>query len=99
MVQLSPAAGAAPRLGLTDREGLAVRVTGVVQGVGFRPFVHRLAVRHQLDGWVLNAAGEVQIEVEGPPGALQDFLEALGLEAPPWPASSASKLIVTRPRG
>ena len=66
-----------------DREGLAIRVTGLVQGVGFRPFVHRLAVRHQLDGWVLNAAGEVQIEVEGPPGALQDFLAALGVESPP----------------
>ena len=78
MVQLSPAAGSAPRLGLSDREGLAVRVTGVVQGVGFRPFVHRLAVRHQLDGWVLNAAGEVRIELEGTAGALQEFLDALG---------------------
>jgi hydrogenase maturation protein HypF len=66
-----------------DREGLAVRVTGVVQGVGFRPFVHRLAARHHLDGWVLNAAGDVQIEVEGSPGALQEFLKALGVEAPP----------------
>jgi len=83
VVQLSPAAGAAPRNGLNDREGRAVRVTGVVQGVGFRPFVHRLAVRHQLDGWVLNAAGEVQIEVEGAPAALQEFLAALELEAPP----------------
>ena len=83
MVQLSPSAGSAPRLGLSDREGLAVRVTGVVQGVGFRPFVHRLAVRHRLDGWVLNAAGEVQIEVEGAAGALQEFLDALEIEAPP----------------
>jgi hydrogenase maturation protein HypF len=83
VVQLSPAAGAPTRLGLNDREGLGVRVTGVVQGVGFRPFVHRLAVRHHLDGWVLNAAGEVQIEVEGAPDALQEFVDALGLEAPP----------------
>ncbi len=51
--------------------------------MGFRPFVHRLAVRHQLDGWVLNASGEVLIEVEGAPGALQEFLAALELEAPP----------------
>ncbi len=83
MVQLSPAAGSAPRLGLSDREGIAVRVTGVVQGVGFRPFVHRLAVRHQLDGWVLNAAGEVRIEVEGAADSLQEFLDALEHEAPP----------------
>ncbi|MEZ4412163.1 MAG: carbamoyltransferase HypF [Gemmatimonadales bacterium] len=83
MVQLSPAAGAASHIGLNDREGRAVRVTGVVQGVGFRPFVHRLAVRHHLDGWVLNAAGEVRIEVEGAPRALAEFLAALELEAPP----------------
>lgn len=83
MVQLSPAAGAAPRIGLSDREGRAVRVTGVVQGVGFRPFVHRLAVRHHLDGWVLNTSGEVQIELEGAPGALDAFLAALEREAPP----------------
>ncbi len=66
-----------------DREGLAVRVRGVVQGVGFRPFVHRLAARHHLDGWVLNSAGEVQIELEGAPDSLRHFLEALGPEAPP----------------
>lgn len=83
MVQLSPATGAAPRIGLTGRQGRAVRITGVVQGVGFRPFVHRLAVRHRLDGWVLNAAGEVQIEVEGAPDALAGFLSDLGREAPP----------------
>ncbi len=83
MVQLSPTAGPAPRAGVNDREGRAVRVTGVVQGVGFRPFVHRLAARLALDGWVLNSAGEVQIEVEGAPGALEKFLAALQLEAPP----------------
>jgi len=66
-----------------EREGLAVRVTGVVQGVGFRPFVHRLAARHRLDGWVRNTAGEVQIEVEGAPDALEGFLTELGTTAPP----------------
>jgi len=83
MVRLSPAAGTPARSGLTRREGLSVRVTGVVQGVGFRPFVHRLAARHHLDGWVVNTAGEVQIQVEGAPEALQGFLKALGVEAPP----------------
>ncbi len=83
MVQLAPAAGAASRIGLNDREGRAVRISGVVQGVGFRPFVHRLALRHQLAGWVLNTAGEVQIEVEGAPAALEEFVVALELEAPP----------------
>lgn len=65
------------------RAALLVRVTGVVQGVGFRPFVHRLAARHALAGWVRNQAGDVQIAVAGEPGALADFLRALRAEAPP----------------
>ena len=40
-------------------------VTGVVQGVGFRPFVDRLARRYALAGWVRNTAGAVEIHVEG----------------------------------
>ncbi len=60
-----------------------LHVTGVVQGVGFRPFVHRLAARHGLAGWVRNASGDVQIEVEGPTGAIVDFTRALEREAPP----------------
>ncbi len=58
-------------------------VTGVVQGVGFRPFVHRLARRHGLSGWVLNAAGDVQISVEGPSEEIRAFVRALRAEAPP----------------
>jgi hydrogenase maturation protein HypF len=58
-------------------------VTGVVQGVGFRPFVHRLAVRHQLTGWVRNVAGAVEIQVEGPEDQLDRFERALRDEAPP----------------
>jgi hydrogenase maturation protein HypF len=60
-----------------------LRVSGVVQGVGFRPFVHRLAARHALGGWVRNEAGDVQIEVEGPSPAIEAFIRALQWEAPP----------------
>ena len=42
-----------------------ISVHGVVQGVGFRPFVYRLATTHQLHGWVRNTSGRVEIEVEG----------------------------------
>lgn len=59
-----------------------LRVTGVVQGVGFRPFVHRLATRHGVAGWVRNGSGEVEIRVEGPPEAVQAFQAALRSEAP-----------------
>jgi hydrogenase maturation protein HypF len=61
----------------------SLRVTGVVQGVGFRPFVHRLAARNGLAGWVRNTAGEVQIEIEGTAEAIADFRQALEREAPP----------------
>ncbi len=66
-------------------EGIEARrllVTGVVQGVGFRPFVHRLAGRHELSGWVRNESGRVFIEVEGAATALDAFTEALRSEAP-----------------
>lgn len=65
------------------RRGLLVHVTGVVQGVGFRPFVHRLATRHDLAGWVRNEAGDVEIAIEGSPEALEAFLLDLTRDAPP----------------
>jgi hydrogenase maturation protein HypF len=58
-------------------------VTGVVQGVGFRPFVHRLAMRHRLGGWIRNASGEVEIAVEGSPEEIEAFEVAMRGEAPP----------------
>jgi hydrogenase maturation protein HypF len=58
-------------------------VTGIVQGVGFRPFVHRLATRFRLGGNVRNATGKVVIEAEGPEVSILAFLEALRAEAPP----------------
>ncbi len=65
------------------RAARLVRVTGQVQGVGFRPFVHRLALRHQLGGWVRNTSGDVQIEVEGDEVEVERFLAELVAEAPP----------------
>ena len=66
-----------------ERAACRLRVTGLVQGVGFRPFVHRLALRHHLGGWVRNATGDVQIAVEGLPAALEEFVTELRVEAPP----------------
>ena len=60
-----------------------ISVRGVVQGVGFRPFVYRLAHDHGLTGWVLNHSGGVEIEVEGAPGALDAFIHDLTDRAPP----------------
>jgi hydrogenase maturation protein HypF len=54
-----------------------IRVRGVVQGVGFRPFVFRLARLNALTGWVLNDEEGVEIHLEGVTDAVQTFLQAL----------------------
>jgi len=59
-----------------------IKVTGLVQGVGFRPFVYRLARHHNLAGWVKNTSGGVEIEAEGPPASLDLFIRQLAREAP-----------------
>jgi hydrogenase maturation protein HypF len=66
-----------------EREALSISVTGVVQGVGFRPFVHRLAIRYGLAGWVRNEAGEVRILIEGSSPNVRAFLRDLETNAPP----------------
>jgi hydrogenase maturation protein HypF len=58
-------------------------IQGIVQGVGFRPFVYRQALRWQLAGFVLNDSNGVTIEAEGAPAALDSFQQALRAEAPP----------------
>jgi hydrogenase maturation protein HypF len=58
-------------------------VAGIVQGVGFRPFVYRLARTHGLSGWVRNTPAGVEIEVQGSPDVLTRFLHSLAEEAPP----------------
>ncbi len=60
-----------------------LRVRGTVQGVGFRPFVYRLARRHGLGGWVRNDAGGVVLEAAGETAALDAFRRSLETEAPP----------------
>jgi hydrogenase maturation protein HypF len=60
-----------------------IRVTGIVQGVGFRPFVWRLAHKRQLSGWVRNDAQGVLIAVQGDAGQLDDLMQRLRTEAPP----------------
>ncbi|MCK4369351.1 MAG: carbamoyltransferase HypF [Dehalococcoidales bacterium] len=69
---------------LTKVERLArISVRGVVQGVGFRPFIYRLAQEHNLKGWVRNTSGNVEIEVEGDEETVDSFLSDLKTEAPP----------------
>ncbi|HZP89380.1 MAG TPA: carbamoyltransferase HypF [Actinomycetota bacterium] len=60
-----------------------LEVRGIVQGVGFRPFVWRLATRHGIAGWVRNRSGIVEIHAEGSERALEAFCAAIAAEAPP----------------
>jgi hydrogenase maturation protein HypF len=66
-----------------DRQLLRITVRGVVQGVGFRPFVYQLAEKYLLNGWVLNTSGSVEIEIEGERGYLDAFLKELKDNHPP----------------
>jgi len=50
-----------------------ITVSGLVQGVGFRPFIYRLATEHQLSGWVRNCVGVVEIHVQGELQGLNKF--------------------------
>jgi hydrogenase maturation protein HypF len=81
-----------------ERDALRISVTGVVQGVGFRPFVHRLALKHGLGGWVRNEAGEVQVEIEGPRGSLRAFVHDLVAEAPPLARIDSLDVLSAEPR-
>ena len=59
------------------------RVEGVVQGVGYRPFVYRLAGELGVDGWVLNDSRGVLVEAEGEEAVVDDFVARLASDAPP----------------
>ena len=59
-----------------------IHVTGIVQGVGMRPFVYREAMAHGICGWVLNAGDGVHIEAHAPADALDAFVAALSAHVP-----------------
>jgi hydrogenase maturation protein HypF len=63
-------------------ERRAIKIRGIVQGVGFRPFVYQLATALGLKGRVINQAGAVLIEAQGDPDRLNRFLESLTRDAP-----------------
>jgi len=60
-----------------------VKVRGIVQGVGFRPFIYQLAGRFGLNGWVRNQSDGVEIEVAGPAGSVRNFIGSISSEHPP----------------
>ena len=94
VLQGAPASRGIPRNPLCDKQLTAQRryrftVTGVVQGVGFRPFVHRLATELGLTGFVGNDSAAVFVEVQGAAGNIERFACRLIADAPPLAAISA----------
>jgi len=60
-----------------------IEVSGIVQGVGFRPYIYRLATGRHLRGTIRNTSAGVTIEIQGPAETVQDFVDHLPAEAPP----------------
>jgi hydrogenase maturation protein HypF len=78
---------------------LSIRVRGVVQGVGFRPFVYRLAHAHSLNGWVLNGDDGVEIHIEGTESAVQKFVRDLESDPPPAANIAEVEVCASQPTG
>ncbi len=77
----------------------SIRVRGVVQGVGFRPFVYRLARANTLAGWVLNGEDGVEIYLEGTEPGLQAFVQDLKTQPPPAAAIAGIEVHPAAPAG
>jgi hydrogenase maturation protein HypF len=72
-----------PKAARQSLKSAFISVRGIVQGVGFRPFVYGLAVKHNLKGWVYNTSEDVRIEIEGAADAIKQFERELETKAPP----------------
>ncbi|GFE57198.1 carbamoyltransferase HypF [Geobacter sp. AOG1] len=84
-------------MGLIKR--IRIEIEGIVQGVGFRPFIYRLADRHRLRGWVRNTGRGVLVEAEGESADLEPFLAAISSEAPPLAVITALRCMELSPTG
>ncbi len=76
-----------------------ISIRGVVQGVGFRPFVYRLAAEYQVHGWVLNGEAGVQIHAEASADRLATFLDSLQTRLPPAASVSHFEVQDAEPQG
>ena len=86
-------------MSVATRRRARVRVEGTVQGVGFRPYVHRLAGELGLSGYVLNDSQGVLLEIEGSSDAVSGFLARLGPCAPPLAVLEALTVVDCEPAG
>jgi len=75
-----------------------IHITGIVQGVGFRPFIYNLALQHKLKGWVCNSANGVDIEVSGEEENLTNFIHRIPLAAPPLAQIDSLQTALIKPQ-
>ena len=80
-------------------KAVRIKVNGVVQGVGFRPFVYRIAHEHGVAGWVRNTSCNVEIKVEGTGREVDKFIAALKAETPPLARIDDIDVVVCSPHG
>jgi len=86
--------------GMRETVALKLRIVGIVQGVGFRPFIYRLAVARGVGGYVVNLGGsDVEVYVEGERDSIVSFLRGLIEEKPPPARIEGVDLEVVEPRG
>src|SRR5215467_13218409 len=85
--------------GMTMPGACSIRVRGVVQGVGFRPFVYRLAQANTLAGWVLNGEQGVEIHLEGSQERLDDFIRDLKSSPPQAARIAEIEIAQAQPEG
>lgn len=69
--------------GSISKKRLKIEINGIVQGVGFRPFVYKLALKYSLCGYILNAGKGVEIEIEGDEVQVDKFLTSISSNPPP----------------
>ncbi len=88
-----------PKVVKQSLKAASISVRGIVQGVGFRPFVYGLAVKHKLRGCVYNTSEDVKIEVEGEAEAIEQFKLELQTKAPPLVRIESITIQTQPPRG
>ena len=84
---------------VADQSGVRITLTGQVQGVGYRPFVYRMAMKHGVKGFVQNRFGEVRIVAEGSESAIKRFREDLVGRAPPLSSPKIDDVTASEFRG
>ncbi|HID95379.1 MAG TPA: carbamoyltransferase HypF [Candidatus Latescibacteria bacterium] len=81
------------------RRGAKIEIEGIVQGVGFRPFIYNLAISNNLSGWVLNSTDGVSIEVEGEEDDIKAFYSQICAKRPPQARIAHIKIRFKGPSG